>query len=76
VAVSVRDNGIGIPRANLENIFDMFTQVDRSNERNSSGLGIGLALVKGLVEMHGGTVAAASEGEGKGSEFTVRLPPA
>src|SRR6478752_7056038 len=52
----------------------MFSQVDRSVERSTGGLGIGLALVKGLVEMHGGTVTAASEGEGKGSTFTVTLP--
>ncbi|QEH35768.1 Autoinducer 2 sensor kinase/phosphatase LuxQ [Aquisphaera giovannonii] len=72
VAVSVRDNGIGIPREELAGIFEMFSQVDRSLERSHGGLGIGLALVKGLVEMHGGTVAA--ESEGRGSTFTVRLP--
>lgn len=76
VAVSVRDNGIGIPAEALGNIFDMFSQVDRSVERTTGGLGIGLALVKGLVEMHGGTVAASSGGEGKGSTFTVTLPSA
>ncbi len=74
VAVSVRDDGIGIPAAALENIFDMFSQVDRSVERATGGLGIGLALVKRLVEMHGGTVVAASGGEGRGSTFTVMLP--
>jgi len=74
VVVSVRDNGIGIPADALINIFDMFSQVDRSFERNTGGLGIGLALVKGLVEMHGGTVTAASDGPGKGSTFTVTLP--
>ncbi|WP_406698232.1 ATP-binding protein [Singulisphaera sp. Ch08] len=74
VAVSVRDDGIGIPAAALENIFDMFSQVDRSVERATGGLGIGLALVKGLVEMHGGTVGATSDGEGKGSTFTITLP--
>jgi len=74
VVVTVRDNGIGIPAAALPNIFDMFSQVDRSVERSTGGLGIGLALVKGLVEMHGGTVTAESLGEGKGSTFTVRLP--
>jgi PAS domain S-box-containing protein len=74
VAVTVRDTGIGIPADALPHVFDMFAQVDRSAERESGGLGIGLALVKGLVEMHGGTVAAASEGAGRGSTFTVRLP--
>jgi PAS domain S-box-containing protein len=74
VCVSVRDNGIGIPAESLPAIFDMFSQVDRSTERSGGGLGIGLALVKGLIEMHGGTVSAESQGEGKGSTFTVRLP--
>lgn len=74
VVVSVTDSGIGIPPESLGNIFDMFSQVDRSIERSTGGLGIGLALVKGLVEMHGGTVTAASEGDGKGSTFTVTLP--
>jgi PAS domain S-box-containing protein len=74
LTLSVSDNGIGIPAGSLVNIFDMFSQVDRSIERSAGGLGIGLALVKGLVEMHGGTVAAASEGDGKGSTFTISLP--
>ncbi len=74
VFVSVRDNGIGIPAESLHSIFDMFSQVDRSIERATGGLGIGLALVKGLVEMHGGTVTVDSAGVGKGSTFTVRLP--
>jgi len=74
VCVTVRDNGIGIPESALPHIFDMFSQVDRSIERSTGGLGIGLALVKGIVEMHGGTVSARSAGEGKGSEFTVCLP--
>ena len=72
--VTVTDNGIGIPAESLSNIFDMFSQVDRSIERSTGGLGIGLALVKGLVEMHGGTVTAASGGQDRGSTFTVRLP--
>jgi PAS domain S-box-containing protein len=74
VVISVRDTGIGIPADELPRIFGMFSQVDRSIERASGGLGIGLALVKALVEMHGGTVTAESEGIGKGSNFTVRLP--
>ncbi len=74
VVVSVHDNGIGIPAESLRTIFDMFSQVDRSLERATGGLGIGLALVRGLVEMHGGTVAAESPGVEKGSTFTVRLP--
>ncbi|HEV3115475.1 MAG TPA: PAS domain S-box protein, partial [Gemmataceae bacterium] len=74
VIVSVRDTGIGIPADALPRIFDMFAQVDRSVERSTGGLGIGLALVKGLVEMHDGTVTAASGGQGKGSTFTVTLP--
>ncbi len=72
--VTVRDDGIGIPAEALLGVFDLFSQVDRSIERATGGLGIGLALVKGLVEMHGGTVTAESEGPGKGSTFTVRLP--
>jgi PAS domain S-box-containing protein len=74
VFVSVRDDGIGIPADSLRSIFDMFSQVDRSIERSTGGLGIGLALVKGLVEMHGGAVTAESAGVGKGSTFTVRIP--
>lgn len=73
VEVTVRDTGIGIPAHALPNIFDMFSQVDRSIERSTGGLGIGLALVKGLVEMHGGSVTAHSV-EGHGSTFIVRLP--
>ncbi len=74
VSILVQDNGIGIPANSLKTIFDMFSQVDRSIERATGGLGIGLALVKGLVEMHGGTVEAHSPGPGRGSTFTVRLP--
>jgi PAS domain S-box-containing protein len=72
--VAVRDNGIGIPADALQRVFEMFCQIDRSIERATGGLGIGLALVKGLVEMHGGTVVADSDGLGRGSTFTVRLP--
>jgi signal transduction histidine kinase len=72
--LTVSDNGIGIPPAMLAQVFEIFTQVDRRLEKTTGGLGIGLSLVKGLVEMHGGTITAQSEGEGRGSEFTVRLP--
>ncbi len=72
--ISVRDDGIGISAEMLPHVFEMFTQVDRSLRRAQGGLGIGLTLVKSLVELHGGTVAARSEGLGKGSEFTVTLP--
>jgi signal transduction histidine kinase/ActR/RegA family two-component response regulator len=72
--VRVRDSGIGIPPDRLSNIFDMFSQVDRSLERSQRGLGIGLHLVKRLVEMHGGSVSAQSAGIGTGSEIIVRLP--
>jgi signal transduction histidine kinase/ActR/RegA family two-component response regulator len=72
--VSVRDNGIGIPAAQLSSVFDMFMQVDRSNRRTQGGLGIGLTLVRSLVSMHGGRVEARSEGPGTGSEFIVELP--
>jgi CheY-like chemotaxis protein/two-component sensor histidine kinase len=74
VDVTVRDNGSGIPPDQLDRIFQMFTQVDRTPERAQGGLGIGLMLVKRLVQMHGGTVRAHSEGQGKGSTFVVRLP--
>ena len=72
--VSVRDNGTGIPAEMLPRIFDLFTQVDRTLGRSQGGLGIGLALVKSLVQMHGGSVEAHSGGPGQGSEFVVRLP--
>jgi CheY-like chemotaxis protein len=72
--VSVRDNGIGIPTAQLASVFDLFTQVDRSQRRTQGGLGIGLTLVRSLVAMHGGRVEARSEGPGTGSEFVVELP--
>jgi PAS domain S-box-containing protein len=74
VQIAVRDTGIGIPVEAMPQIFDMFSQVDRSIERTTGGLGIGLALVKALVEMHGGTVVVASAGEDRGSTFTVTLP--
>ncbi len=74
VLVKVSDTGVGIPPEQLTRIFDMFAQVNKSLERTEGGLGIGLTLVQSLVEMHGGTVEAFSEGLGKGSEFVVRLP--
>jgi PAS domain S-box-containing protein len=73
-AISVRDNGIGIAPELLQSIFQMFAQVDDTLERGSAGLGIGLTLVKTLVELHEGTVVAHSDGVGKGSVFTVRIP--
>jgi CheY-like chemotaxis protein len=72
--VSVRDNGIGIAAGQLGGVFEMFSQVDNSLERAHGGLGIGLTLVRRLVEMHGGSVAATSDGLGEGSEFSVVLP--
>jgi CheY-like chemotaxis protein/two-component sensor histidine kinase len=72
--IRVRDNGIGIDAEQLPRIFEMFTQVDTSLERSRDGLGIGLTLVRGLVELHGGRVSARSEGIGRGSAFEVRLP--
>jgi CheY-like chemotaxis protein len=74
VVVSVRDTGMGIPRDMLPRVFELFTQVDRHVDRAQGGLGIGLTLVKRLVELHNGTVEAHSEGPGRGSEFVVRLP--
>ena len=72
--VKVSDNGVGIPHEMLPRIFELFTQIEGSRPLARGGLGIGLALVKDLVAMHGGTVQVRSEGDGKGSEFTVRLP--
>ena len=70
----VRDTGMGIEPELLPRLFEAFAQADRSLDRTRGGLGLGLAVVKGLVEMHGGEVAAASAGPGRGAEFTVRLP--
>jgi PAS domain S-box-containing protein len=72
--VRVADTGVGIPHELLPTIFDLFTQVDDTRPMSRGGLGIGLSLVKQLVTLHGGTVQVLSEGRGKGSEFTVRLP--
>jgi CheY-like chemotaxis protein len=74
VLISVRDTGIGIPRDMQGRIFDRFTQVDASTTRAHGGLGLGLTIVKTLVEMHGGSISANSDGPGSGSEFLVRLP--
>jgi CheY-like chemotaxis protein len=72
--ISVRDSGVGIPAELLPRVFDLFAQADRTYHRAQGGLGIGLTLVRTLVELHGGTVAAKSDGAGRGSEFIVRLP--
>ena len=72
--VHIQDSGIGIPHEMLPRIFDLFTQVESSRPQSQGGLGIGLSLVKTLVTLHGGSVQVHSDGEGKGSEFTVRLP--
>ncbi|MEO8041631.1 MAG: ATP-binding protein [Acidobacteriota bacterium] len=74
VQVRVKDTGVGIPTDMLPRVFDLFTQVDRSRELSEGGLGIGLSLVKWLVEKHDGSVTAHSDGPGAGSEFVVRLP--
>jgi len=74
VRIAVRDTGIGIAKEAQERIFELFHQEDASLDRSQGGLGIGLTLVKRLVEMHGGSVGVASEGPGKGSEFSVTLP--
>jgi PAS domain S-box-containing protein len=72
--ITVADNGIGIPQDKLKSIFDLFVQVDRTSDNAGGGLGLGLTLAKNLVEIHGGTIEARSEGLGKGSTFVVRLP--
>ncbi len=74
VSISVRDTGIGIPSDMLPRVFDLFAQIDRHVGHSQGGLGIGLTLVKSLVEMHGGAVKVQSDGPGRGSEFEVRLP--
>jgi two-component system CheB/CheR fusion protein len=72
--ICVRDDGMGIPSDMLQNVFELFVQNKRTLDRSDGGLGVGLTLVRGLVNKHGGTVSASSEGEGKGSAFVVRLP--
>ncbi len=74
VIIRVRDNGVGIPPERLAGIFEMFSQVEETLGRSQGGLGIGLSLVRSVVELHGGTVQAGSAGPGQGSTFTVRLP--
>jgi PAS domain S-box-containing protein len=74
LSISVSDNGIGLPADAIPHVFDMFFQVGSVLERGQGGLGIGLALSRGLVALHGGTIEAASDGPGRGSTFTVRLP--
>src|SRR5206468_2337654 len=74
IVLRVKDDGVGMPPELLGRVFDLFVQGDRSLDRSQGGLGIGLTLVKRLVEMHGGSVEARSEGLGRGSELVVRLP--
>jgi PAS domain S-box-containing protein len=74
VVIRVKDDGMGIPSHILPHVFDLFTQADRSLDRSQGGLGIGLTLVRRLVELHGGSVEAHSAGPGKGSEFVIYLP--
>jgi len=74
VVLAVRDNGIGIDANLLPHVFDMFVQDPRGSDRSQGGLGLGLSLVRMLTELHGGTVHAHSEGPGRGSTFTIRLP--
>src|SRR5262249_29862301 len=74
IVLRVRDTGVGITADLLPRIFDLFTQGDRTLARSEGGLGVGLTLVRSLVELHGGSVQAFSEGPNKGSEFVVRLP--
>jgi CheY-like chemotaxis protein len=72
--IAVQDNGVGIPPHALEQVFDMFSQLRSGEVRGAEGLGIGLSLVRTLVQMHSGTVCAFSDGPGRGARFTVRLP--
>jgi signal transduction histidine kinase len=73
VSIHIRDNGIGIGSSLLPHVFDLFTQAERTPDRSQGGLGIGLALVKNVVALHGGTVTAHSEGPGMGATFSVTL---
>ncbi len=74
LVVAIRDTGIGISQEMMPRLFEMFTQAQDALDRSQGGLGLGLALVRGIVQLHGGSVSAHSEGENRGSEFTVRLP--
>jgi PAS domain S-box-containing protein len=74
VEVRVRDNGVGIPPALLEQVFDLFAQGERTIDRSEGGLGIGLTLARRIVDLHGGTITAKSEGPGRGAEFVLRMP--
>jgi signal transduction histidine kinase/DNA-binding response OmpR family regulator len=74
MVISVKDNGRGIPPERLSSMFELFVQGDQAGDRSQGGLGIGLTLVRSLVQLHGGTVDAHSEGPGRGSEFIIRLP--
>jgi PAS domain S-box-containing protein len=76
VVITVKDSGVGLPGEMLSRVFEMFVQADGARARSEGGLGIGLALAKGLVELHGGRIEARSDGPGRGSEFVVRLPAA
>ncbi len=73
-SITVKDNGIGIPAEMLEKVFELFTQLNRYQKQSGSGLGIGLALVKRIVQLHDGSVAVASDGDNRGTQFTVTLP--
>ena len=72
--VHIRDTGVGIPPEQIAGVFELFAQIDETLNRSQGGLGIGLALVKRLVEMHGGTVTVSSDGQGRGADFTLTLP--
>jgi CheY-like chemotaxis protein len=74
LVLTVRDQGIGMEPELSARVFELFAQAKRSSDRSQGGLGLGLALVKGLIELHGGQVEAASDGPGQGSEFVLRLP--
>ncbi len=74
VMITVKDSGIGFPADATMSVFEIFSRVKSTEDKSEGGLGIGLALAKGLVELHGGRITASSAGVGRGSEFTVQLP--